>query len=91
MVCRCLQGSVLLSFYLKVTKLNMWTYKGPSDESLFLHEGLCKNHTPSLHYFIKKTLLQNISLVVTLVTFSYVVTLHFSGFVLVGFQKCSVV
>jgi len=50
-----------------------------------------KSTPPSPLYFIKKTLLQNISLVVTLVTFSYVVMLHFSSLVLAGLQKCSLV
>jgi hypothetical protein len=33
--------------FLKVAKLNKYTYKDPSDKSMFYHEGFCKICTPS--------------------------------------------
>jgi hypothetical protein len=66
------------------------TLKGPSDKSLFLHKTLpAKSTPPSPHYFIKKTLLKNISLVITIVIFMYVCVFHLSILVSVGPQTCS--
>jgi hypothetical protein len=89
----CLQMSprAVFLFYLKMGKLNICTYKCPSDNSLFLHEGLCKIHTPFTPLFHEENITENISFVVTLVTVTYVFMLQFSSLMLVGLQKCSLV
>jgi len=62
-------------------------YKGPSEKSLFLHEAFGMSTTPSALYFIKLTLLKNISSVITKVKLLMSV---FQFYILVPFdpQEC---
>lgn len=85
-VYRHLPATGLNFLFVKVAKLNRYTYKGPSEKSLFFHEAFGKSTTPSAHYFIKLTLLKNISSVITKVTLLMSV-FHFYNLVSFGPQK----
>ena len=74
---RCFQAVVIFHL-LKVAKLNIYTYKDPSDKSVSVQEVLYKIHTM---YFIKKMLLKNISSLITAVVFAYVFVIHCSSLV----------
>ena len=71
------------------------THKGPSDKSLFLHKAPCVKSTPPnpLHpnYLIKKTLLKNITSLITVVIFTDICVFCFSNLVPVDPQKCCLV
>lgn len=59
-VYRCFQA-VVIFFLLKVAKLSIYTYKGPSDKFVSSQEAFCKIHTPFTPVCHKKMLLKNIS------------------------------
>jgi hypothetical protein len=74
-------------FFLILTKWSKYTCKSPSNKCLFLHKAPSVKST-LLHpyYFIKKMLLKNIKLAITMVIFMYVYNclFRFSTLVTVG-------
>jgi hypothetical protein len=59
-VYRCFQA-VIIFFLLKVAKLSIYTYKGPSDMFMSSQEAFCKIHTPFTPVCHKKMLRKDIS------------------------------
>jgi len=73
-------------------KLRKYKCKSPSNKSLFLHTApSVKSTLFHPYYFIKKMLLKNIKLVITMVIFMYNCVFCFSFVMTVGSEKCSLV
>jgi hypothetical protein len=80
------QPSYFLSF--RVSKLNKCTYKCSFENLCFFHEAFCRTHTAFSLLLHQENATENISLAITVVTFTDICVLQFSSLVSGSLQEC---